>query len=341
MKILHALFCIALLAAVGDTGVRAQTATQNWPTRPIRLIVPTGPGLGTDIMARLLADGVSRPLGQQIYVENVPGASGITGAQQAARAAPDGYTLFFANASTFTSNMFLLKSIPYDPARDFTAVAMVSNQGPVVVSVYPELPVKTLAELIAYGKAQPGKLSYAVDATSGLGVVIGRLLNKRGGIGMVEVPYRTTAQMMQDTSVGTTQVMISSFAAVEGFARAGKVRRAELGATLPRPRRPAHHRGNAAGLRARRLAGRGRSRRDARRHRDAVEPAHRPVPAQSRHPAAARRSGPCNQRHRHGRDNRGVHPPAAGVMAFPCPGARSAAGMRANVGIRCCAIAHR
>jgi tripartite-type tricarboxylate transporter receptor subunit TctC len=219
-NVLHALFCIVLLAAAVGTRVQAQTTPANWPTRPIRLIVPTGPGLGTDIMARLLADGVSRTLGQQIYVENVPGASGITGAQQAARAAPDGYTLFFANASTFTSNMFLLKSIPYDPTRDFTAVAMVSNQGPVVVSVYPELPVKTLAELIAYGEAQPGKLSYAVDATSGLGVVAGRLLNKRGGIGM--------AQMMQDTSVGTTQVMISSFAAVEGFARAGKVRRIAL-----------------------------------------------------------------------------------------------------------------
>ena len=227
-KVLHALFCIVLLAAAVGTPAQAQTTPPNWPTRPIRLIVPTGPGLGTDIMARLLADGMSRTLGQQIYVENVPGASGITGAQQAARAAPDGYTLFFANASTFTSNLFLLKSIPYDPVRDFTAVAMVSNQGPVVVSVYPELPVKTLPELIAYGKAQPGKLSYAVDATSGLGVVAGRLLNKRGGIGMVEVPYRTTAQMMQDTSVGTTQVMISSFAAVEGFARAGKVRRIAL-----------------------------------------------------------------------------------------------------------------
>jgi tripartite-type tricarboxylate transporter receptor subunit TctC len=226
--VLHALFCFVLFGGAIDTDARAQTAAQNWPTRPIRLIVPTGPGLGTDIMARLLADGVSRTLGQQIYVENVPGASGITGAQQAARATPDGYTLFFANASTFTSNMFMLKSIPYDPTRDFAAIAMVSNQGPVVVSVYPELPVKTLPELIAYGKAQPGKLSYAVDATSGLGMVVGRLMNKRGGIEMVEVPYRTTAQMMQDTSVGTTQVMISSFAAVDAFARAGKVRRIAL-----------------------------------------------------------------------------------------------------------------
>jgi Uncharacterized protein conserved in bacteria len=263
-KVLHALFCIVLLAAaVGDARAGADQPP-NWPTRPIRLIVPTGPGLGTDIMARLLADGVSRTLGQQIYVENVPGASGITGAQQAARAAPDGYTLFFANASTFTSNMFLLKSIPYDPVRDFTAVAMVSNQGPVVVSVYPELPVKTLPELIAYGKAQPGKLSYAVDATSGLGGVAGRLLNKRGGIGMVEVPYRTTAQMMQDTSVGTTQVMLSSFAAVEGFARAGKVRRIALSSANASPAStscpPSRRRCRASSW----LAGRGCSGRHAR-----------------------------------------------------------------------------
>ena len=176
-------------------------------------------------MARMLADGVSRSLGQQVYVENLPGAAGILGAQAAARAAPDGYTLFFANASTFTSNMFMLKSLPYDPTRDFTAVAMVSNRGPFVLSVNPDLPVRSLSELIAYGKAQPGKLSYGVDATSGYGVVVGRLLNKRGAIGMVEVPYRATGQMLQETAAGTTQAMISSFAAVVGFAQAGKVRR--------------------------------------------------------------------------------------------------------------------
>src|SRR5215510_9191648 len=116
----RALLGSLLLAFAADAGAQAQT----WPTRPIRMIVPTGPGLGTDILARLLADGISRPLGQQVYVENVPGASGILGAQAAARASPDGYTLFFANASTFTSNMFMLKSLPYDPMRDFTPVAM-------------------------------------------------------------------------------------------------------------------------------------------------------------------------------------------------------------------------
>jgi tripartite-type tricarboxylate transporter receptor subunit TctC len=222
MKIvLRMLLAAALLAAA----LAANAQTQSWPARPIRLIVPTGPGLGTDIMARMLADGVSRTLGQQIYVENLPGASGIIGAQAAARATPDGHTLFFANASTFTSNMFMLKSIPYDPTRDFSAVAMVSDRGPFVVSVNPELPVRSLPELIAYGKAQSGKLSYGVDATSGYGVVVGRLLNKRGGIGMVEVPYRATGQLLQETAAGTTQAMISSFAAVVGFARDGKVRR--------------------------------------------------------------------------------------------------------------------
>ena len=216
-----ALLGSVLFAAAADAGAQAQT----WPTRPIRLIVPTGPGLGTDIRARLLAENVSRALGQQMYVENMPGASGIIGAQAAARAAADGYTLLFANASTFTSNVVMLKSIPYDPARDFTAVAMVSNRGPFVVSVNPDLPVKSLPDLIAYGKARPGSLSYGVDATSGYGVVVGRLLNKRGSIGMVEVPYRTTAQLLQETAAGTTHVMITSFAAVVGFANTGKVRR--------------------------------------------------------------------------------------------------------------------
>jgi tripartite-type tricarboxylate transporter receptor subunit TctC len=132
----------------------------------------------------------------------------------------------------------MLKSIGYDPTRDFTAVAMVSNRGPFVVSVNPELPVISLPELIAYGKAHPDKLSYGVDATSGYGVVVGRLLNKRGAIGMVEVPYRTTSQLLQETATGTTQVMISSFGAVVGFAQAGKVRRIAISSAQRFPSAP-------------------------------------------------------------------------------------------------------
>ena len=217
-----------VLVAAALVAAAAPAHSQPWPARPIRMIVATGPGLGTDIMARRVADGVSHALGQQVYVENVPGASGILGAQAAARAAPDGYTLFFANASTFTSNMFMLKSLPYDPMRDFTPVAMATDRSPFVLSVNPALPIKSLPELIAYGKAQPGKLAYGVDATSGYGIVVGRLINRRGGIGMVEVQYRTTAQLKQDTAAGTTQAMISAFAPVVAFAQAGKLRRIAL-----------------------------------------------------------------------------------------------------------------
>jgi len=160
-----------------------------------------------------------------MFVENIPGASGITGAEAAARAAPDGYTFFCANASGLTSNMVLFKSLPYDPTKDFTPVALLTDTGPFVVAVNPDLPVKTLADLIAYGKANPGKLSYGIDATSGYGVVIGKVLNKRGDLGMVEIPYRSTPQLLADTAEGRTQLLISSVPASDAFVKSGKLRR--------------------------------------------------------------------------------------------------------------------
>ena len=129
-------FLCATLALL-STAAYAQT----WPSRPIKLIVPNGPGLASDILARLYADRMSQALGQQMFVENVPGASGITGAQAAARAAPDGYTFLCANASGLTSNTVLFKSLPYDPTKDFTPVALLTDTGPFVVAVNPDLPV--------------------------------------------------------------------------------------------------------------------------------------------------------------------------------------------------------
>ena len=214
---------VVICATLAMSAVAAEA--QTWPSHPIRLIVPNGPGLASDILARLFADRMSQTLGQQMYVENIPGASGITGAVAAARAAPDGYTFLLANASGLTSNMVLFKSLPYDPAKDFTPVALLTDSGPFVVAVNPNLPVKTLPELIAYGKANPGKLSYGIDATSGYGVVIGKLLNKRGGLGMVEIPYRSTPQLLADTAEGRTQLLISSLPASNAFAKSGKLRR--------------------------------------------------------------------------------------------------------------------
>jgi tripartite-type tricarboxylate transporter receptor subunit TctC len=159
-----------------------------------------------------------------MFVENMPGTSGFVGAQATARAEADGHTFLFAPASLLSSNMYLFKTLPYDPTRDFSPVAMVVDRGPMVVTVNLDLPVKTIPELIAYGKTNPGKLSYAVDATSGYGVAAARLLNKRGGIGMVEIPYRSSPQMAQDTMSGTTQLMVGAIAPVAGAVRAGKLR---------------------------------------------------------------------------------------------------------------------
>jgi tripartite-type tricarboxylate transporter receptor subunit TctC len=145
----------------------AQAGAQTWPSRPVKLIVPTGPGAATDVMARLLGDGVSRGLGQPLIVENMPGASGILAHQSVARAAPDGYTLLFTNTSGMAINLVSFKQLPYDPMRDFAPVAMVCNLGPQMLSVNAELPVNSLPDLIAYTKANRGKLSIAFDTTAG------------------------------------------------------------------------------------------------------------------------------------------------------------------------------
>src|SRR4029079_5592181 len=156
-------------------------------------------------------------------------------------AAPDGYTFLFTNTSGLATNLVTFKSIPYDPVKDFTPVAMVIDFGPQLLSVNADLPVKTTAELIAYAKANPGKLSYAVDVTAGAAPFAARLLNKRGNLGMVEVPYRSAAQMAQDVASGTLPALISSMeashrmallispmAAANGMVQAGKIRRIAL-----------------------------------------------------------------------------------------------------------------
>ena len=200
------------------------TQAQSWPERPIKLIVPTGPGAATDVMARLLSEDVGRRLGQSMVVENRAGASGIPAHQAAATAEPDGYTFLFSNTSGLAGNLVTFKKLPYDPTSDFAAVAMVVNLGPQLVSVNQALPVKNLAELIAYGRANPGKLSYAADATAGGAVFVGRLLNKRAQLDMAEVAYRSAAQMVQDAATGVVPVLISSIAIAVPFHTTGHLR---------------------------------------------------------------------------------------------------------------------
>jgi tripartite-type tricarboxylate transporter receptor subunit TctC len=229
--------CRWLLSAVlMAAAVPAQA--QSWPSRPVKMIVPTGPGAATDVIARLMADSVTRGLGQPVVVENNPGASGLVAHQNASRAAPDGYTFLFTNTSGLATNLVTFKSLPYDPVKDFTPVAMVIDFGPQLLSVNVELPVHSVAELITYAKAHPGKLNYAVDVTAGAAPFAARLLNKRADLGMVEVPYKSAAQMVQDVGSGTIPVLISSMAASNGMVQAGKIRRIALSSTKRFPPLP-------------------------------------------------------------------------------------------------------
>lgn len=223
--LLRMLLCCGLVLLVADA------SAQTWPSRPIRLIVPTGPGAATDIMARLLADAVSRSLGQSLVVENMPGASGILAHQAVARAAPDGYTILFTNTSGMAINLISFKQLPYDPTRDFTAVAMVCSQGPQMLSVNAELPIRTLPELMAYARANRGKLSMAYDTTAGAAAYAAKLFNKRADLDLVEVSYRSAAQMTQDVASGVNQMMMSSVAAAQSMVDAGKVRRVAITST--------------------------------------------------------------------------------------------------------------
>jgi len=218
-RLVRIAFCCMAVA------IASAAKAETWPSRPIKLIVPTGPGAATDIMARLIADAVSRTIGRPMFVENMPGASGILAHETAARAAPDGYTLLFTNTSGMAINLISFKRLPYDPTRDFAAVALACSLGPQMLSVNADLPVSSVSELIAYAKANRGKLSIAFDNTAGAAAFAAKLFNKQADLGLIEVPYRSAAQVTQDVASGVNQVMMSSIAAANAVVQAGKVRR--------------------------------------------------------------------------------------------------------------------
>ena len=193
---------VAVLAA---TGVQAQA----WPQRPIALVVPQAPGNRPDILARALAEKLSRSLGQQVYVENRPGAANIVGTQAVARATPDGYTFLFATSASLSTNPHTFKKLPYDPLTDLAPVALGARSHHVLL-VDPKLPIKSLAELIAQEKAKPGGISLGVDSERNISGLIGQTINRRAGIGMVLVPYAAAGNSIQDTIAGRVQATIQS-----------------------------------------------------------------------------------------------------------------------------------
>jgi tripartite-type tricarboxylate transporter receptor subunit TctC len=163
-------------------------AAQDFPNRPVRMIVPLVPGGSVDTMARALAQKMSEIMGQQVVVDNRGGAAGNIGTEIAARAAPDGYTIMTVSM-TLTVNQFLYPSVPYDPVRDFTPVSLIAA-APLVLTVHPSVPVKSTKELIAFAKAHPGKLNYASSGKGTNSYLSMELFKSMAGVDIVDVPYR-------------------------------------------------------------------------------------------------------------------------------------------------------
>jgi len=222
MILRSAIFALLALAASFAQG-------QQYPTRPVRIIAPFAPGGGTDFIARLIAQKLTERLGQQVLVENKPGAGGNLGAEFAVKSAPDGYTLLLV-AGSYTVNPSLYK-LSFDPVNDITPVIQLS-QGPFVVAVHPAVPAHNLKELIELARRQPDKLSYASAGSGSITHLASELFLDMARIKIVHIPYKGTGPALNDTIAGSTQLIFGSVSTTLQFIKSGRLR--GLAVTTPR-----------------------------------------------------------------------------------------------------------
>jgi tripartite-type tricarboxylate transporter receptor subunit TctC len=211
------------LAVTWPLAARAQMPTLDYPTRPITLIVPYAPGGGNDVVARGVAEPMSKTLGQRIVIENRGGAGGSIGTRQVAAAAPDGYTLGLGGTGTLAIDPTLYPNPGYDPRKDFAPVGLIATS-PLIIVVSPSLPANNVQELIALAKAQPGKLNYA-SAGTGSGIHLATVLfAAAAGIELTHVPYRGTGPALTDLLGGHVTLYFSSLPSALGLVKDGKLR---------------------------------------------------------------------------------------------------------------------
>jgi tripartite-type tricarboxylate transporter receptor subunit TctC len=198
-------------------------AAQTWPNRPLHLVVPFPPGGTTDIVARAVAAEIGKSLGQQVIVENRAGAGGNIGSDYVAKAAPDGYTIVMGTVGTHAINVSLYSKMPYDAVKDFAPITLVASV-PNVLEVNPSLPVKSVQELIAYAKANPGKLDFA---SSGNGTSIhlsGELFKSMTGVDMLHIPYKGSAAAITDLIGGQANLMFDNLPSSIAYIKSGQLR---------------------------------------------------------------------------------------------------------------------
>ncbi len=218
------------LAALALAACAPLAQAQNYPTKPVRIVVPYPAGGTTDIIARIAAAQLAERLKQPFVVENRAGASGAIGSVAVSQAAPDGYTLVMGTASSHGINSALQKNLSYDAVKDFAPVTVVAST-PNIVVVHPSVPAKTLGELLALAKAKPGTINFGSTSPGGSPHMSAELLKMMAGVDMTHVPYKGAAPMLTDLIGGQIQVGFDNLPSTIGFVRSGKVR--ALAVTTP------------------------------------------------------------------------------------------------------------
>jgi tripartite-type tricarboxylate transporter receptor subunit TctC len=211
--------CLIAIVAMMTTDARAA----DYPTHPIKLVVNYAIGGPTDVLARLIGGFLSKDLKQAVVIENKGGAQGAIGAEEVARSEPDGYTLLFTTGSVIVTNPLLYKKLSYDPVRDFRMLAIVSDP-PLVMEVHPSVPAKTVAELVAYAKANPGKVNFGSGGVGATVHLAGEMLEQVAGIQMTHVPYKGTGAALTDLLAGNIQLMFDSVGTVLPQVKSGSLR---------------------------------------------------------------------------------------------------------------------
>ena len=211
------------LCAAIASGATACAHAQSFPVKPVRIIVPFGPGSTIDIMGRTIAPKLTEALGQQVIVENRSGAGGAIGLEATARAAKDGYTLVIGALGPVTVNPGLYARAPFDPVKDFAPISLLAT-GPMIIVVHPNVPARSVKELVAVAKARPGKLNYGSPGIGTTNHMAGELLNMAAGIKLVHVPYKGNAEALTDLLGGQLDIVFTGLPPALAQIQSGRLR---------------------------------------------------------------------------------------------------------------------
>lgn len=220
MKLVNRL--VTALAVAGTLLASSAAMAQAYPNKPIKLVVPWAAGGPSDFVARVVTEGMRKDLGQPILIENKVGATGRIGTDAVRTAAPDGYTLLLAISNTHGVAPALYPNLPYDPVKDFSSVGVMAI-GPLALTVRSSLPIKTLPELVAYAKRNPGKLTFASAGNGSGSHLLGEMLKAMGGIDILHVPYKGSAPAINDLAAGSVDIMFEGLA-LKPYVESGRLR---------------------------------------------------------------------------------------------------------------------